>query len=113
MRAESPAKLVYFRRELPPLQDETAGEFVVEAESPPVPNTGLGRDELWTHCYDDLMHSAVERIGQEVVRLHGSCAHVVDEQIEPKVSYERGEAWLWGMFTFVLYRHPGPSTSAS
>ena len=68
MRAESPAKLVYFRRELPPLQDETAGEFVVEAESPPVPNTGLGRDELWTHCYDDLMHSAVERIGQEVVR---------------------------------------------
>lgn len=113
MAEESPTKLVFFRRELPPLREDTAGEFVVEATSLKVPNTSLGKEELWTHCYDDLMANAALRIGQEVVRLHGSCAHVVDEQIEPKVSYELGEAWLAGTFTCVLYRHPSRPAPAS
>jgi hypothetical protein len=113
MSAQIPPKLVYFRPDLPPLSEDSAGEFMVDAESPPVPNTSLGRDELWVHCYDDLMAAAAERIGQEVTRLNGSCAHVVDEHIEPKVSYERGEAWLAGTFTFVLYRHPAPTSANS
>ena len=60
-----------------------------------------------------LVVRAGARVGQEVVRLHGSCAHVVDEHIEPKVSYERGEAWLAGTFTFVLYRHPSEPSPTS
>ena len=113
MSATTPTKLVYFRRELPPLSDDAVGEYLVDASSPAVPNTSLGRDELWAHCYDDLMANASERIGQEVLRLHGSCAHVVDEHIEPKVSYERGEAWLAGTFTFVLYRHSREASPTS
>ena len=100
------AQIVYGRRELPPLSEELEGSHEVTAHSDKVHYDWADRDGLWGKCYDSLMAAARARIAQEVDRLHGSCAHVVDEQITSKTSDATGEFWLIGTFTFVLYRHP-------
>jgi hypothetical protein len=79
------------------------GEHVVEATSARVPSTLAHRDELWDRCYEDLMVQAQARMGQEVVRLGGKYAHVLDESVDSRHDDVTGESWLHGSFTYMLY----------
>lgn len=97
---------IYWHRELPPLDAEPLGEHVVEAASERVPHMLVERDELWDRCYQELMAEARKRLEQEVARLGGNCAHVLDESIESRHDGATGEGWLHGRFTYMLYRSP-------
>jgi hypothetical protein len=103
----SPAtKTVFWHRELPPLSAEPIGDHIVEAASQHVPGTLAHRDELWDQCYANLMARTHVRLEQEVDRLGGDLAHVVHESVETRHDDARGETWLRGRFTYVLYRLP-------
>jgi hypothetical protein len=99
-------KVVYWHRELPPVDAEIAGEHTVEAASRRVPGTIAHREDLWRECYEDLMTQARIRLEQEVARLGGHYAHVLDEAIDMRRDEAKGEAWLRGRFSYVLYRRP-------
>src|SRR5262245_12668456 len=99
-------KIVYWHRELPPLDAEVMAEHTIEAKSGRVPGTIAHRDELWNQCYLELMADAENRLVQEVARLGGDFAHVNDEAINPRHDDAAGEAWLHGRFSYVLYRRP-------
>ena len=103
---ESEAKVVYWHRELPPVEAELVAEHTVEAHSGRVPGTLAHRDDLWDECYRQLMADAESRLVQEAVRLGGDFAHVHSESIEPKHDDAAGEAWLHGRFDYMLYRRP-------
>jgi len=103
-----PSQVVFWHRELPPVAADVVDEHVVEAISGRVAGTLSHRDELWEQCYQELMVHARERIEQEVARLGGHYAHVLDESIDSKHDDATGEAWLHGRFTYVLYRKPSP-----
>ena len=60
------------------------GEHVVEAASGRVPGTLAHRDELWSQCYEDLMAQTRIRLEQEVTRLGGNSAHVLNESVDSK-----------------------------
>jgi hypothetical protein len=45
-----------------------------------------------------------DRLTEEVARLGGRYAHVLDESIGTKHDPISGEAWLHGRFTYMLYR---------
>ena len=104
-------KVVYWHRDLPPLEAELMADHTVEATSSRVPGTIAHRDELWDRCYRELMATAEIRLVQEVARLGGDFAHVHDEQIDPKHDDAAGEAWLHGRFSYMLYRFPLQSRS--
>ena len=106
---ENEPKIVYWHRELPPLEAELMAEHTVEANSSRVPGTIARRDELWDRCYRDLMTSAEGRLAQEIGRLGGHFAHVHDEVIDPRHDDAAGEAWLHGRFSYMLYRRSDPS----
>ena len=95
--------IVYWHRELPPISAEILGEHTVEAASARVEGTLAHRDELWDRCYEDLMARAHARLEQEVERLHGHFAHVLGEVIEARRDDAKGQTWLHGRFTYVLY----------
>jgi hypothetical protein len=97
-------KVVYWHRELPPLGADPISEHVLEAASSRVPGTIAHRDDLWDVCYADLMRQARLRVEQEVARLGGHYAHVVNETIDSCHDDVKGEAWLRGRFDYVLYR---------
>ena len=97
-------KTIYWRRDLPPLDAQLMEEHVVEASSTRVPDTIAHRDELWNRCESELMEDARERLQEEIARLGGRFAHVLDESIEPRHDARTGEAWLHGRFTYTLYR---------
>ena len=97
-------KTVYWHRELPPLDAEPLGEHVVEATSVRVPGTIAHRDELWDQCEKDLMSQTQTRLADEIARLGGRYAHVLDESIDTRHDDAIGEAWLHGRFTYMLYR---------
>jgi hypothetical protein len=99
-------KIVYWHRELPPLEAELVAEHTVEANSSRVRGTIAHRDELWDQCYRELMANAESRLVEEVARLGGHFAHVHDETIDPKHDDAAGEAWLHGRFSYMLYRRP-------
>lgn len=99
-----PSRIVYWHRELPPIDAEAVDEHVVEATSSRVQGTLSHRDELWDRCYEELMAATRHRIEQEVARLGGNYAHVLDESVDSKHDDATGEAWLHGRFNFVLYR---------
>jgi hypothetical protein len=99
-------KIVYWHRDLPPLEAEVIAEHTVEANSSRVPGTIAHRDELWDRCYRELMATAESRLVQEVARLGGDFAHIHDEAIDPKHDDAAGEAWLHGRFSYMLYRRP-------
>jgi hypothetical protein len=103
-------KVVYWHRELPPLDADLVAEHTVEARSSRVPGTLAYRDALWDRCYEELMAAAEQRLTQEVARLEGDFAHVHDETIDPKHNDATGEAWLQGRFSYVLYRRLRSST---
>jgi hypothetical protein len=95
---------VYWHRELPPVDADIMGEHVLEATSQRVPGTLAHRDELWDQCYRDLLENTHERFNQEIRRLGGDYAHVLDESIDSRHDDVTGEAWLRGRFRYVLYR---------
>lgn len=99
-------KVVYWHRELPPLEAEMVAEHTVEATSCRVPGNLAHRDELWNRCYDDLMAQTCVRLEQEVARLGGHYAHILDESVDSRHDEAVGEAWLHGSFTYTLYRRP-------
>ena len=98
------SQTVYWHRELPPLDASPIGEHTVEATSGRLPDTIARREELWNQCKEDLMIHARERLTEEISRLGGRYAHVVDESIDTRHDPATGEAWLSGRFTYMLYR---------
>ena len=94
--------IVYWHRELPPLDGTVLGEHIVEATSHHVRHTLAHRDELWNECYRDLMDETKRRIEQEVSRLSGRYAHVLQESIDTRHDDVKGESWLRGRFTYTL-----------
>ena len=100
------AKIVFWHRDLPPLHAEAVEEHVLEATSARVPGTILHRDELWGQCYKDLMAETAKRLEQEILRLGGHYAHVLDESIDTRHDGATSESWLHGRFTYMLYREP-------
>jgi hypothetical protein len=104
--AEGDRKIVYWHRELPPIDAESIGEHTVEADSMRVVGNLAHRDELWDQCYRDLMDRVHLRLDQEVHRLGGDYAHVLDETIGSKHDYHSGEVWLHGRITYSLLRRP-------
>ena len=99
-------KIVYWHRELPPLEAELVAEHTVEATSGRVGGTLNHRNELWDGCYEALMANAQARLIQEVARLGGHYAHVHDESIDIRHDDAAGETWLHGSFSYMLYRGP-------
>ena len=106
-------KVVYWHRELPPLEADLVAEHTVEATSSRVAGSIAHRDELWDRCYRELMAAADRRLTQEVARLGGDFAHVHDETIDPRHDVVTGEAWLHGRFSYMLYRRPRGSAGPS
>src|SRR5262245_23824504 len=84
-------KLIYWHRELPPFDAEAIGEHTVEATSDRVPDTITCRDHLWDRGKEDLMVRARERLTQEISRLGGRYAHVLDEAIDTRHDASTGE----------------------
>jgi len=95
---------VFWHRELPPIDAEMMAEHTVEANSNRVPGTLAHRDELWDRCYRELMAAAESRIADEIRRLGGDYAHVHGESLGAKHDDVAGEAWLHGIFSYMLYR---------
>jgi hypothetical protein len=103
---EPASKIVYWHRELPPIDAELMAEHTMEATSSRVKGRINHRDDLWDRCYQELMANARERLIQEIVRLGGDYAHVLDESVDTRRNDATGEAWLHGRFTYMLYRRP-------
>jgi hypothetical protein len=101
---DTPTQIVFWHRDLPPLEAEPLGEHTVEANSRHVLDTLAHRDELWEDCRLDLIAAAKRCIGQEVARLGGRFAHVLDERIEVKRDAVQSDAWMHGRYTYMLYR---------
>ncbi len=99
-------KVVYWHRELPPIDAQLMAEHSVEATSGRVDGTLSHRDELWDRCYGELMANVAARLAQEVERLGGHYAHVLDESIDSRRDDALRQAWLHGSFTYMLYRRP-------
>ena len=99
-------KIVYWHRDLPPLDAELMAEHTVEATSGRVAGILSHRDELWGRCYRELIANAETRLAQEIARLGGTCAHVLDESINTRRDDASAEAWLHGRFSYVLCRRP-------
>lgn len=106
MKADCEAKVVYWHRELPPLDAELMSEHTIDAHSHRVPGKLSNHDAQWNSCYEALMTNAEVRLIQEVARLGGDYAHVFDESIQPRHDGASGQAWLYGRFTYMLYRRP-------
>ena len=102
-------KIVFWHRELPPIDSELIAEHSIEASSSRVAGTLAHRNELWDQCYQELMTNAESRLVDEVTRLRGHFAHVHGESIGAKHDDTAGEAWLRGSFTYVLFRQPAMS----
>lgn len=95
--------VVFWHRQLPPPAANPVAEHTLEAQSARVLGTISHRDELWDSCYADLMRRTHERLEQEIARLGGRYAHVLGEQVDVRHDDRTGEAWLHGLFTYVLY----------
>lgn len=102
----SRGRIIYWHSELPPFNAEAMGEHVVEATSGRVPATLAHRDELWNRCYGELMAQARTRLEQEVTRLGGDYAHVLDESVDSRRDDVTRETWLHGRFIYTLYGRP-------
>lgn len=99
-------RVIYWHRDLPPVTAEATGEHTLEANSMRIPGTFAHRNELWERCYEDLMVQARLRLQQEVARLGGHYAHVLNEFVDSQHDEISGENWLHGRFSYMLYRQP-------
>jgi hypothetical protein len=104
--ADGDRKIIYWHRDLPPLDAEQMGEHVIDATSMRVKGDLAQHGELWDQCHDDLMAQVRDRLDQEVARLGGDYAHVLQESIDSRRDDTSGEAWLYGRFTYLLLRRP-------
>jgi hypothetical protein len=102
--SEESRKVVYWHEELPPLQGELMQEHVIEAMSDRVAGALERHGELWQRCYATLMEHTCHRLEQEVTRLGGDYAHVLDEHVDSRRDDASGESWLHGRFSYMLYR---------
>jgi hypothetical protein len=107
--ASQPRPVIYWHRALPPADAEPIGEHIVEATSARVFHALVHRDELWGRCYEELMARARDRLEQEITRLGGDCAHVLEEHVESRSDPVTSESWLQGRFRYVLYRAVVPN----
>ena len=98
------SQTIYWHRDLPPLDAEILGEHTVEATSGHIPGTLVHQPELWDRCHEDLLAQTRLRLDQEIARMGGTYAHVLAESIDPRHDDVKGEAWLHGRFTYMLYR---------
>jgi len=99
--------LVYWHRELPPLDADAVDEHVIEALSDRVAGHIVRHGDLWDRCHETLMAHTAARLEQEIQRLDGDYAHVIDEHIDSRRDDATSESWLHGRFTYVLYRRAG------
>lgn len=106
------APVVFWHRELPPLHADVVSGHVLEADSDRVTARYSQRDEIWAQCAESLRAHARERLQQEVTRLGGDYAHVLDEMIETRRHDPEDEAWLHGRYSWVLYRDTGAARAA-
>jgi hypothetical protein len=97
---------IFWHRELPPISAMAIEDHALEVSSRHVEGTLDHRGELWDQCYQDLMARARERLAQEIARLGGHYAHILDESIDTHRDDAKGEAWLQGRFKYMLYREP-------
>ena len=97
-------RVVYWHRDLPPSSAEVMDEHSIETTSNHVPGTLSHRDELWNECYADLLEQTERRLEQEVTRLGGDYAHVLDEWVDSAHNDVARDAWLTGRFRYMLYR---------
>jgi hypothetical protein len=102
--ADSPEKIVFWHRELPPLDADVMGGHTIEATSRRIPGTLARHDDLWRECEHELMANTETRLREEIARLGGRYAHVLEEVIEPHHDVRTGESWLGGRFEYALYR---------
>ena len=103
MHNSDAGKVVYWHRDLPPLDAELMAEHTIEATSDRVEGTISHRDELWDRCYQKLMANTQARLAQEIARLGGHYAHVHDESIDVRHDDATCETWLHGRFSYMLY----------
>ncbi|NOT25450.1 MAG: hypothetical protein HOP16_05045 [Acidobacteria bacterium] len=97
-------KTVYWHRDLPPLDGIILHEHSLEATSDRVVGSIVRFGSLWDQCYASLMAHTTDRLAQEVARLGGHYAHVLDEHIDSKRDDRTNESWLHGRFSYVLYK---------
>jgi hypothetical protein len=95
-------QVIYWHGQLPPLDAEPNGEHVVEADSIRVKGDLASRGALWDRCHDDLMARLQDRLRQEITRLGGDYAHVLEESIDSRRDDATGEAWLHGRLNYSL-----------
>ncbi len=100
------ATTVFWHREMPPIDAVPMGEHTIEATSRRVRDTAEGRESLWDRGKDDLKGQTEARLIQEVARLGGHYAHVLDESTDSGHDAATGEVWLHGRYTYMLYRRP-------
>jgi hypothetical protein len=105
---EAAVKTVYWHKDLPPLDGEIMHEHVIEATSDRVVGTLDRYGDLWNYYYNTLIEHVRLRIEQEISRLGGNYAHVLDEHIESHHDDSKGESWLHGRFGYVLFRSTHP-----
>ena len=95
---------IFWHRDLPPADAQPLGAHVVEATSDHVPGKFGHMDEQWGVCYETLMSSVRRRLTDEITRLGGTCAHVLQETIEARHNDVVGDAWLHGRFEYMLFK---------
>ena len=96
---------IYWHRELPPIDAELTGEYVLEATSDRVRGSLAHRGELWDRAYHELMERTETRLKQEIGRL---AATTLTFCVNPSTvgTTMRQVKRLHGLFTHVLYRPP-------
>src|SRR5215475_5880958 len=102
--ADLKVRTTYWHRDLPPIDAQPMGEHTIEANSARIPGTIARRDALWDECQQGLTAEVESRLAQEVARLGGRWAHVLNERIDTKRDPVTNETWLHGRYSYVLYR---------
>ena len=102
--ADRAGRMIFWHRELPPLDAVAVAEHHIEATSRRVPGTLAYRDTLWLACHSDLIDQLTVRLRQEIDRLGGRYAHILEESITSRHDDVSGEAWLAGRFRYTLLR---------
>ncbi len=97
-------KRIFWHGDLPPLEAEMLDEHWVVARSDAVKYRFDHKTELWAQCVDSLRVNLEHRLGQEIRRLGGDYAHILDERVVPKIDHESDTYCLEGRYDYVLFR---------